>query len=266
MAPLKGRCRTAFRPCRRELDVVRIEADVHLLELPRLRIEVLHLPEAVLLWRQRRGRMRGAERRLVLGQAEPRRHPHPALAVHRRVIGDRRVEPVQLVAPVRRRHRHRLRLARRHFRIEHRNAKLLRRVLQRIDDEEAVVAPVDAVDRAVGVGGRDCACRSSARRARTSPDRPSPTSSARDCARALAAAAAPAARRRRAMRSVQSANISRPRWRPSPVTMLLMPCAVLARLHACVPRVDTRRRTSRAPWGSRASPGCPSDGTRCSWP
>ena len=98
--------------------------------------------------------MTGAERRLVLGQPEPRGHPHAALAVHRRVVGDGRVVPVQLVAPVRRRHRHRLRLARRHLRVEHGNPQFLRRVLQRVDDEEAVVAPVDAVDRAVGVGRR----------------------------------------------------------------------------------------------------------------
>ena len=59
----------------------------------------------------------------------------------------------QLVAPVRRRHRHALRLARRHFRIEYRNPNLLRRMFQRIDDQESVVAPVDAVDRPVGVSG-----------------------------------------------------------------------------------------------------------------
>src|SRR5919108_3591071 len=35
-----------------ELNVMRIEADVHLLELPRLRIKVLHLPEAVFLRRE----------------------------------------------------------------------------------------------------------------------------------------------------------------------------------------------------------------------
>ena len=98
--------------------------------------------------------MRGTERRLILGQAEPRRHPHAPLAVHGRVVGDRRVVPVQLVAPVRRRHRHPLRLSRRDVRIEHRNPDLLRRMLERIDDEEAVVAPIDAVNRTVGVGSR----------------------------------------------------------------------------------------------------------------
>ena len=58
----------------------------------------------------------------------------------------------QLGAPVRRRHRHRLRFAGRRFRIEDRNSRLFRGVLQRIEREEPVVAPVDAVDGAVGVG------------------------------------------------------------------------------------------------------------------
>jgi hypothetical protein len=42
-----------FVPIRRELDVVCVEADVDLLELARLRIEVLDLAEAGLLRRQR---------------------------------------------------------------------------------------------------------------------------------------------------------------------------------------------------------------------
>ena len=53
-----------------KLHVVRVEADVHLLELPRLRVEVLHLPEAALLRRERCRRMRSAERRLILRPPE----------------------------------------------------------------------------------------------------------------------------------------------------------------------------------------------------
>ena len=59
-----------------------------------------------------------------------------------------------LLTPVRRRHRHRLRLAGWHLRVEHRNPALGRGVLQRIDHQEAVVPPVHAVDRSVHIGGR----------------------------------------------------------------------------------------------------------------
>ena len=245
---------------------MRIEADVHLLELPRLRIEVLHLPEAALLRRQRRRRMRPAERRLVLGPAEPRRHPHASLAVHRRVIRDRGIEPVQLVAPVRRRHRHR-------------SAPCPAAPSDRAPGS-ASPAPYAPADRRSGIRRcpsrrrrsarrrwrSGCACRSSARRARTSPDRPSPTSSARDCARRPADAAAPAARRRATIRSVQLANISRPRRRPRAGHHVAHALAVLPDLDACVPCRRRSTRTSRAPSGSRASPGCPSDDRRCSWP
>jgi hypothetical protein len=55
-----------------ELHVMSVEADIHLLELPRLGIEVLHLPETALLRRQCSRWMRGAERRLILGDAEAR--------------------------------------------------------------------------------------------------------------------------------------------------------------------------------------------------
>src|SRR5688572_21909077 len=84
----------------RELHVVRVEADVHLLELARLRIEVLDLAETRLLRREGSRRMRPAEGGLVLGKTESRRHPDAALAVHRRVIRDRRIVPIELVAPV----------------------------------------------------------------------------------------------------------------------------------------------------------------------
>src|SRR6185436_2368592 len=56
----------------RELHVVHVEADVDLLELTRPRIEILDLAEAARLGRERCGRMRGAKRRLIFGNAEPR--------------------------------------------------------------------------------------------------------------------------------------------------------------------------------------------------
>ena len=136
----------------RELHVVRIEADVDLMERLSPWVEVLHLAEARFLRRQRGGRMVAAEVRLILGPAKPRRHPDAAFCVHRRVIRDRGVEPVGLAAPVRRRPRHDLRLSRRRRRIEHRNPPLRRRVRVRVECQEPVVAPVDAVDRTVGVG------------------------------------------------------------------------------------------------------------------
>ena len=216
-----------------ELHVVRIEADVDLLELARPRIEVLHLAEAAGLRRECGRRMRRAERRLILGQTEPRRHPHAPLAVHGGVIGDRRVVPIQLVAPVRRRHRHRLRLARRHFRIEHRNPELLRRVLQRIDDEEAVVAPVDAVDRTERIRGGIALIRrqlvvSERRRPTPVPHRE------HDVAFDVPAGAAARGRGHRLPRSdPSSARTCRARAdAPSPVTMPVMPapsCPVCTR-------------------------------------
>ena len=98
--------------------------------------------------------MVGAEGRLVLRYAKARGHPDATFAVHCGVVRDGRVVPIELLAPVRRRHRHRLRLARGDLRIQHRNAKLGGCVLQRIDDQEAVVAPVDAVDGPERVGRR----------------------------------------------------------------------------------------------------------------
>ena len=102
--------------------------------------------------RERGRRMVAAEVRLILGPTKPRRHPNAPFAVHRRVIRDRGVVPVRLAAPVRRWPRHDLRFARRSRRVDDGNPHLRRRVRVRIESQEAVVAPVDAVDRAVGIG------------------------------------------------------------------------------------------------------------------
>ena len=119
-----------------------------------LRVEVLHLPEARLPRRERRRRMIAAESRLILRPPKTRRHPDAPFAVHRSMIRDGRIEPVGLAAPVRRWLRHHLRFARRSRRVEHRDAHFRRRMRIRIESEETVVTPIDAVDRTVGVRRR----------------------------------------------------------------------------------------------------------------
>src|SRR6185503_20470826 len=83
----------------RELNVVNVEADVDLLELPRPRVEVLHLAETARLRRQRCRRMAGAEGRLVLRYPKTRGHPDATLAVHGGVVRDGRVVPIELISP-----------------------------------------------------------------------------------------------------------------------------------------------------------------------
>src|SRR4029453_9809798 len=94
-----------------KLNVVCIETRVDLFKPARRRVEKLHLTKTARLGSKSGGRVGSAKTRLIFRHTEARRHPNASLAVHCGMIRDCRIVPVELVAPVGRRKRHRLRLA-----------------------------------------------------------------------------------------------------------------------------------------------------------